>query len=298
MPELPEVEYARRMLVRWFDGHELVRTEADRKARTFRGAKVGDFEAVKGKLELAERKGKYLMLGFSDGHGLVAHLGMTGKFVKRAAGVAEPFSRARFVLDDGDVIHFRDPRLFGRIEPTPREKLREVKAIAALGVDPLVDGLSPEQLAGAIGKTRVDLKVAIMDQGRIAGLGNIHAAEALFRAGLHPGRKPETLTPDEWARLAKGIHDTIAFALDEEGSTEEIAYVEEPGTENPFLIYGREGEPCSKCGTTVKAFTQGGRTTHFCPTCQPKGRAPPRRKKKAARKTQAKKTTKKKARKR
>jgi len=270
MPELPEVEFARRSLVRWFRGRRLVRAEADQHARTFRGAKVSDFERLSGALEAATRRGKYLMLAFSDGRGVVAHLGMTGKFVKRPAGVVEPYSRARFVLDSGDVIHFRDPRLFGRIEPAPAAKLPEVEAVAALGLDPLVDGLSPAQLKGAVGSSRQDLKVALMDQSRLAGLGNIHAAEALFRAHLHPARKPQSLSDAEWAALAKAIRDGIAFALDAEGDGEEIEYVEEPGANNPFLVYGRAGEPCPRCKTTVKAFTQGGRTTHYCPSCQPK----------------------------
>ncbi|MEW6433439.1 MAG: bifunctional DNA-formamidopyrimidine glycosylase/DNA-(apurinic or apyrimidinic site) lyase [Myxococcota bacterium] len=270
MPELPEVEFARRSLVRWFDAHRLVRAEADRKARTFRGAKVADFEKLSGRLASATRRGKYLLLAFSSGQGLVAHLGMTGKFVLRKQGEVVPYSRARFVLDTGDVIHFRDPRLFGRIEPAPASKLAQVEAVAKLGLDPLVDGLSPAQLEGAIGRSKQDLKVALMDQERLAGLGNIHAAEALFRAGLHPARKPASLSKAEWAALAKAIRDGIRFALEVEGGDDEIEYVEEPGAENPFLVYGRAGEPCPKCGTTVKAFTQGGRTTHFCPSCQPK----------------------------
>lgn len=270
MPELPEVEFARRSLVRWFDGHRLVRTEADKKARTFRGAKVADFLKVKGALKSALRRGKYLLLAFSDGRGLVAHLGMTGKFVKRRPTEDVPYSRARFVLDSGDVIHFRDPRLFGRIEPAPASKLAEVGAVAALGRDPLVDGLTPEQLEDALGRSKQDLKVALMDQSRLAGLGNIHAAEALFRARLHPGRKPTSLSKAEWGALAKAIDDGITFALEEEGDDGEIDYVEEPGAPNPFLVYGRAGEPCRRCKAIIKSFTQGGRTTHYCPSCQPK----------------------------
>lgn len=279
MPELPEVELARRALTRWFDGRRLVRAEAQPAVRTLRGAKRAEFEKLEGRLESAQRRGKYLLLGFSGGRGLMAHLGMTGKFVKRPAGVDEPYSRARFVLDSGEVIHFRDPRLFGRMEPAPAGELAQVKAVKALGLDPLVDGLTVGQLREALGGSRQELKVALMDQGRIAGLGNIHAAEALFRARLNPHRQPRSLTDAEWAALAKAIHATIAFALKAEDA-EEIAYVEE-GEENPFLIYGRAGQPCPACGTAVKATRQGGRTTHFCPACQPRAakaqRAKPRK---------------------
>jgi len=269
MPELPEVEFARRSLTKWTNGRSIVRTEADPKARTFRGSKLSDVEALTGKLVAIERKGKYLMLSFANGKGAVAHLGMTGKFVKRPADATERWSRARFILDSGEVIHFQDPRLFGLIEPVPAKELRQNPAVAKLGVDPLVDGLNVAQLRDAIGASKQELKVALMDQERIAGLGNIHAAEALFRAKLHPSRKPASLTDDEWKHLAKAIIDGITFALDVEDG-EEIEYVEEPGAKNPFLVYGHEGEPCPKCKTPIEAFTQGGRTTFVCPSCQPK----------------------------
>jgi formamidopyrimidine-DNA glycosylase len=108
-----------------------------------------------------------------------------------------------------------------------------------------------------------------MDQGRVAGLGNIHAAEALFRSRLHPSRAPSSLTPAEWQRLRDAIMTSIQFALDAQPVGEDIEYVEEPGAENPFLVYGRDGAPCTVCGTTVESFDQGGRTTHVCPKCQP-----------------------------
>lgn len=280
MPELPEVEFARRSLVRWFDGRELVKAEADKKARTFRGASPAEFETIKGSLKKAERRGKYLMLSFSDGHGLVAHLGMTGKFVKRAAGAQEPYSRAKFVLDSGEVIHFRDPRLFGRMEPMRDHELATNSTIVALGHDPLVDGLTGAQLAARVGSSKQDLKVALMDQSRVAGLGNIHAAEALFRAKIHPARKPATLTDAEAGALAKAIHVSIAFALKTEGGNDEIQYVKEGEAENPFFVYDRGGLPCMKCKTLIESFDQGGRTTYFCPGCQPapKGRATPKAK--------------------
>jgi formamidopyrimidine-DNA glycosylase len=275
MPELPEVEIARRNLARWLEGREVVRAEPER-TRIFRGGHPERFAALRGRLVEARRRGKYLMLRFSDGTGLLAHLGMTGKFVRRPSGAQEPYSRARLVLDDGEVIHFRDPRMFGRMEAVDADRLPELPAVKGLGVDPLADGLTWKALRDAVGSSRQDLKVALMDQGRIAGLGNIHAAEALYRAGLHPARKPGSLGDEDWKRLAAAILKGIDFALREQES-EEIEYVEEPGAENPFLIYGRAGEECRKCGTTVRSFTQGGRTTHYCPTCQPRTVRTPRK---------------------
>jgi formamidopyrimidine-DNA glycosylase len=270
MPELPEVEIARRNLASWFHGRRVVKAEAD-DTRVFRGAKRAKFSELTGRVEAVERRGKYLLLTFEGGRGLLAHLGMTGKFVRRPEGHVEPFSRARFHLDSGTVIHLADSRLFGRMEPAPAAKLHQLKTIQELGRDPLLDGLTGEQLQEAVGRSKQDLKVALMDQGRLAGLGNIHAAEALFRAGLHPARKPATLKPEEWQRLAHAIHETIEFALQEQAG-EEPVYLEESGSENTFLVYGRAGGPCSRCGAKVVSFTQGGRTTHACPKCQPKGR--------------------------
>lgn len=267
MPELPEVEIARRTLVRWFDGHSVERAEST-KTRIFRGAKPQAFEAIRGPMTKAERKGKYLLLSFGE-QGLLAHLGMTGKFLKRPQGEEVPYSRARFVLDSGEVIHFRDPRMFGRIEPTPAAKLWSLDVITELGVDPLNEGLDVAGLKGAVAKSKQELKVALMDQGRITGLGNIHTSEALYRAKLHPSRAPTSLTDAEWARLCESIHAAIAFGLEEQGNVDEIVYVEEPGSPNPFLIYGREGEECGNCNTVIEKSEHGGRSSFFCPECQP-----------------------------
>ena len=122
-------------------------------------------------------------------------------------------------------------------------------------------------LRDAVGGSRQALKVALMDQGRIAGLGNIHSAEALYRSGLHPARAPQSLSDEEWRRLARGIAGALQFALDHERG-DEIRYVEEPGTANPFRVYGRAGETCRRCHGVFQSMTQGGRTTYYCPGCQ------------------------------
>jgi formamidopyrimidine-DNA glycosylase len=270
MPELPEVEITRRNLERWLSGRRVVSAHAE-KTRTFRGANRTAFQALRGKLLNASRKGKYLLLTFEN-DALLAHLGMTGKFVRRPRLAPEPYSRARLHLDSGEVIHFRDPRLFGRLQPVEPERLWELEPVRQLGRDPFTDGLTAEQLQQAVGRSKQPIKVAIMDQARIAGLGNIHASEALFRARIHPARQPKSLSAQEWRKLAQAILATIRFGIRREES-EEIEYVEEPGTENPFWIYGRAGERCRRCGTLVKSMTQAGRTTYFCPHCQPRRRA-------------------------
>jgi formamidopyrimidine-DNA glycosylase len=264
MPELPEVEFARRSLQRWLKGRKIVRSEAP-DTRIFRGAERAAFASLRGRLVRTERRGKYLLLTFEQDRGLLSHLGMTGKWVRRTTA-DEPYSRARWFLDDGSILHYRDPRLFGRLEPFPASRLRELPVIRALGIDPLVEGLDATSLEAAIGHSRQPLKVALMDQSRVAGLGNIHAAEALFRAKLHPALLPEELSARDYRVLAKAILDGLHFALAEEVG-EEISYVEEGG-DNPFLIYGRGDRPCRRCNALVGSFVQGGRTTYFCPHCQ------------------------------
>ncbi len=268
MPELPEVEIARQNLERWLRGRKVIAAEAE-KTRIFRGSRRQDFTALRGGLLESYRKGKYLLLTFEGGRGVLAHLGMTGKFVRRAAGQRELYSRARLLLDDDSVIHFTDPRMFGRLQPARSDRLRSLPAIRQLGLDPVTDPLTPSQLRQALGSSRQPIKVALLDQSRIAGLGNIHAAEALFRARIHPSRKPQSLKPPEWTKLCRSIHQAIRFALDRQDG-EDIEYVEEPGTENPFLIYGRAGEKCRRCGTPIRSFVQAGRTTYFCPKDQPR----------------------------
>jgi len=267
MPELPEVEIARRNLESWLTGSAVTAAKADR-TRVFRGGNRPSFERLRGRLDFARRRGKTLLLGFENNQGFLAHLGMTGKWVLRPAGQGEPYSRARLWLADGSVVHYRDPRLFGRIHPAPADALEQLPDVVQLGVDPLLERLDGKGLQAVFGRSRRPLKVALLDQRRVAGLGNIHAAEVLWRAKLSPWRPVGSLRGAEWSRLAAAIRASIRFALDRE-SDEEVAYVEEPGTPNPFRVYGRAGKRCLRCRGTIECVRQAGRSTYFCPRCQP-----------------------------
>ena len=270
MPELPEVEFAAGQLRRWMEGRKILQATAG-KTRIIRGSSPKAFaEHLTGrKLTLVERHGKYLMLHFDHNEGLVGHLGMTGKFVRRPKGAEEKFSRASFELEDGHTVHYRDPRMFGRLTLCPGDKLHQRKEIAQLGPDLKNTRATAELLAERLKKTSRAIKVALMDQTVVAGLGNIHAAEALFRAGINPRKAGGKLSKEQRAALSRAISEAIAYALKEQGAdSDEISYVEEPGTANPFLVYGRKGEPCRRCKAAIKAITQGGRTTFFCPKCQ------------------------------
>jgi formamidopyrimidine-DNA glycosylase len=266
MPELPEVEIARRNLVRWFKGRTLVRVQAEA-TRVLRGGEAKSLARLGGTLVQAERTGKFLLLHFSQGPGLLVHLGMTGKFVRRPGGEELKHGRVRFLLDSGQVIHFVDPRMFGRILPVTASHLADVPEARDLGVDPWNVRVTGTTLAALFQDSKRPLKISLMDQTKLAGLGNIHAAEALWRAKLDPKRKPQGLSTSDWTRLAKAIRDTLAYGL-RVTQGDEVRYVEESNAENPFFVYGKAGTPCRRCRTLIRSFPQGGRTTYACPHCQ------------------------------
>lgn len=269
MPELPEVEFAARHLKKWLHGRRIVRAEAD-KTRVIRpSSPAAVAKALAGrKFVKLERRAKYMLLTFDGDVGVLAHLGMTGKWVRRADGEPERFSRLRLHLDDGHVLHYADARLFGAFRVMSADALEKVPAVAALGPDPVNDGLDGASLGARLAKTARPVKVALMDQALLSGIGNIHAAEALYRAKIDPRRKAKELSKPELNALAKGIHATIAHALDNQGEADgEITYIEQGG-ENIFLVYDRAGETCRRCKSTIAKFTQAGRTTYWCPGCQ------------------------------
>jgi formamidopyrimidine-DNA glycosylase len=268
MPELPEVEVARRQLRSWARGRKIVEAHAE-KTRVIRGQQPRRFAELAGhRLIDIERIGKWMLLVFDGGEGLLSHLGMTGKWMRRARGDEPPSHvRATLFLEDGHALDYRDPRLFGRLVRGEAESLRATPAWRSLGPDPLA-GIDEKRLGGLLHKTKRSIKEALMDQRLLAGLGNIHVAESLHRAGLHPQRPATSLREVEVNRLAAGIDQSLRFALSLEDTPEPITYVEEGG-ENRFLVYGHAGEPCRTCATPIERIVQGGRSTFFCPHCQP-----------------------------
>jgi formamidopyrimidine-DNA glycosylase len=275
MPEGPEVEFAARSLRRWAEGRRVLSVEADPRAkRIFRPSTPRRFaEGLRGaRVEAIRRIGKHLLVTFEkDGAavGVLAHLGMTGKWLRQIDGAPAPsHSRARLALDDGAVLHFRDPRLFGRLRLVPGARFEAVKELAALGPDPIEQGIDPGRLAGLLGRSRLPVKVRIMDQAVLPGVGNIYASEALFRARIDPRRPARTLAPPEVRRLARAVVEVLRASVARE-TGDEIEYVEEPGSENPFLVYARAGERCPRCRKhALERVVQAGRSSFFCARCQ------------------------------
>ncbi len=270
MPELPEVEVARRQLHRWLDGAVLRAPEVPepttiraRRSTSPRDAHPDGAVAVAwvaGRtLDGSARHGKRLRLRFGD-RWMSVHLGMSGWLAKRRPDDAAP-RHARFGWRTADtVVWLVDTRRFGCVVPDDPEGLDE-----GMGPDAAAYPWDGPSLAAAVGAGA--LKTALMDQARIAGLGNIHAAEALFEAGLDPRTRGTAVDPAGWTRLAAAIPRTLDRALAATDTEGDVAYVS-AGGDNPFQVYGREGSPCPRCGTTVVRFAQGGRSTWACPGCQ------------------------------
>ncbi|HZZ86160.1 MAG TPA: bifunctional DNA-formamidopyrimidine glycosylase/DNA-(apurinic or apyrimidinic site) lyase [Anaeromyxobacteraceae bacterium] len=275
MPELPEVEIAARNLRRWTRGRRIDAVEIDPRAtRIFRPGAPDDFAAALAGRRVArvDRHGKQLLLtldGAGGKLGLLAHLGMTGKWLRRRPGEEPPsHSRARLRLDSGAVLHYRDLRLFGRLRLVPGARFEEVPELGALGPDPLRDGIDAAALGAALARSRRPIKVALLDQSLLAGVGNIYASEALFRARVDPRRPASSLSRPEVRRLAKALVEAMEESLARQEGPE-ISYVEEPGAENPFLVYGKAGEPCPRCRRALVArAVQAQRSTFYCPRCQ------------------------------
>jgi formamidopyrimidine-DNA glycosylase len=275
VPELPEVEITARNLRSWALGRRVARAEADPRARyVFRPEKPkAVVDALVGhRFDAVRRVGKHLLIDLSGpggSLGLLSHLGMTGKWLRRSPGDAAPqYSRARLDLDDGATLHYRDPRLFGRLRLVPGARFEGVDELAALGPDPLEDGIDLDALAAALARRSIPVKVAIMDQALLPGVGNIQASEALFRAKVDPRRKASSLSRAEVRRVADAVLASVKEAIAREEGPE-VQYVEEPGAANPFLVYDREGERCPRCRRdTVRRVVQAQRSTYFCPRCQ------------------------------
>ena len=274
MPELPEVEIAARNLRSWTRGRRIVAAEAAPSARyVFRPSTPAAFaRAVEGaRFGEIRRIGKHLLVALEkDGAplGLLAHLGMTGKWLRRRRGDPPTrFSRARLRLDDGHVLHFDDLRLFGRLRVVPAARFGEVPELAALGTDPLERGIDAAALGEALAWSRLPVKVRIMDQAIVPGVGNIYASEACFRARIDPRRKGPSLSAREVRALAGAIVAAMKDGIARQEGPE-ITYVEEGG-ENPFHVYAREGERCPRCRKgTIRRIVQAQRSTYFCPRCQ------------------------------
>jgi formamidopyrimidine-DNA glycosylase len=261
MPELPEAEYMVRRLREYASGQEI------RKTRILRRGFAAPRQA-KGAITGYSRRAKNVLIHLEGGRVLRIQLGMTGHVYWVENAAAPPrFARAMFELRSGAGLVFEDSRVFGSIELHRETELGEV--FRNYGPEPLDPGFTWERLREAAARSKGPIKPFLLDQSKVAGLGNIWAAESAFRARLHPAHPVNRMEDRQWKALHKAIRETLARAID---NTFKVAKRPEDFPDGDLLwlnVYGREGKPCRRCRTPVERTVQAGRSTFLCPQCQP-----------------------------
>ncbi len=225
------------------------------------------------RLDRVERRGKYLLFRFDRGVTMLSHLGMSGRWLFYEKGPVDPLPHvhARLEFEDGGILWFQDPRRFGQLRAIPNARVERDASLARLGRDPLDPPLTALELADLARGSRASIKVFLLDQGRIAGIGNIYASEILFRAKVDPRRRAGTLKPREWDAVAPEIPAVLEESIRQMGTTFSMYRTlwNEPGQYGAqLLVYDRAGKPCRRCGTSIRRVVLGQRSTFYCPHCQ------------------------------
>jgi formamidopyrimidine-DNA glycosylase len=293
MPELPEVETVRMGLEPVLVGNRFASVEQRRKSLRF-PLPVNFAKRLSGrKVEALDRRAKYLLARLDDGEVLVMHLGMTGRFsIDHANGeTLEPgrfydeapatpaHEHIVFHMGDGSAVRYADARRFGYMDLIRQSGLNEHKLFKGLGIEPLSEAFTPEWLGNRLKGKATSIKAALLDQRLIAGLGNIYACEALFRARISPLRLARTIATKTGKPTAKikALVDSIKAVLGQAikaGGSSLRDYRSAEGRlgrfQHSFKVYGREGKPCrgKGCSGAVRRIVQNGRSTFYCPTCQ------------------------------
>jgi formamidopyrimidine-DNA glycosylase len=270
MPELPEVETTRRGIEPWLVGRR-IETLLVREPRLRWRVPRGLAARIAGaRIRAVSRRAKYLLVE-TDAGTLILHLGMSGS-LRILDAASPPLAHDHFdlVLDSGRCLRFNDPRRFGSLLFTTREPARH-KLLAALAVEPLSDEFTAEALWRRARGRRAAVKLFIMDSRVVAGVGNIYASEALFRAGIRPSLAAGRVSRARMAALVTAIRDVLTEAIGAGGTTLRD-YVDATGMPGYFsqrlFVYERTGKPCRRCRTPIRQFTQGQRSTYWCPHCQ------------------------------
>jgi len=286
MPELPEVETVRRGLAPHLEGARLVAVRQNRPDLRF--PFPDDFAArlTGATIQALERRAKYLLARLDTGETLVAHLGMTGRFTIEvdgegetpgqfhyAAGADPKHTHLVLVTDRGVSVAYNDARRFGYMDLIATARLGEHPYFAGLGPEPLSDAFSTATLVSAFAARKQNVKVSLLDQRIVAGLGNIYVCEALHRARIHPERAAGDVTPAQLKRLTAAIRSVLEEAITAGGSTLRDYRTADGALgyfQHSFKVYGREDDPCAKprCAGVVRRMVQGGRSTFFCGVCQ------------------------------
>lgn len=261
MPELPEVESVRRQLAPELAGRRVTDLSAEPQRR-FHG-----LDQLPGRRILSVgRRGKFLLCPLDGDRELVVHLGMTGSL---RFDTVDAYARARLQLDDGRVLVFRDPRRFGRLSVVLIGDYTAIPTLCRLGPEPLSEHFERDRFAADLARTRAPVKTVLLSQLPVAGVGNIYADEALWRAGIHPASR--RVGRQRAHRLHAAIRDVLVEAIDREGTTfRDYQMVNgESGRNAPFLqVYGQAGRACARCATLLRRVVVAQRGSTYCPTCQ------------------------------
>lgn len=267
MPELPEVETTVRGLARVLQGRRIVRVEARREDLRRSFPKDLGQRLTGARVTGLGRRAKYGLIHTDRNDTMVFHLGMSGSWRINHASL-EKHDHLLLETDEGNRLALNDPRRFGSVDLVATDELNHWPPFKALGPEPL--DLDANELRQRLAGRSAAIKLLLLDQRIVAGLGNIYVCEALYRAGIHPTRPGGSLSLARLKRLVPAIHDVLGEAIAAGGSTlrdfvspeGELGYFSKR-----FSVYDREGEPCA-CGGTVKRIVQGGRSTFYCPKCQ------------------------------
>jgi formamidopyrimidine-DNA glycosylase len=283
MPELPEVETVRRRLAPVLEGRRFERVEiADpRVTRPLDPLEVAR-ELEGERVQTVDRRGKYLVVRFESGRALLIHLRMTGSLRHAPGGELgvgeggvvnlgdDPYRRAVVTLDDGSDVAYRDVRRFGTwllLEPSDVDMYIDER----VGREPLDDAYRAKHLAERLEHRRAPIKAALLDQRTVAGVGNIYADEALWRAKVHPLTPANELTADEVKAVYRAVRESLRAGVRRQGSTLRDYQLPDGSSgraQERFKVYGREGRPCERCGTPIDKIRAAGRGTWYCPNCQ------------------------------
>jgi formamidopyrimidine-DNA glycosylase len=274
VPELPEVETVRARLEPKLVGRRLADVDIydARLTRPYDPAEVAA-ELRGERVAALDRRGKYLVVRFESGRVLLIHLRMTGQLLHTNGGPSPADDRHRRAvvrLDDGSDVIYRDMRRFGTWLLVQPEELNPYLD-ARVGGEPLAPGFTSKRLADALAGRRAPIKAVLLDQRRLAGVGNIYADEALWRARIHPLRPAGELREDETRALHRGIRAALKAGIARQGATLSTYRTPDGGRgrmQHEFKVYGRADEPCEHCGTPIEKIRAAGRGTWYCPACQ------------------------------
>ena len=272
MPELPEVETLRRQLEKTIVGKKINQVEILR-TQSFQGKKQ---KLIGQTVKKIERRAKLLQIKFVEEFPqLLIHLKLTGQLIYQKKDKVEelPSKHTRVIItfSDKSILYFNDLRVFGWLKVIENEASLNEALKGVMGIEPLTKEFTPKNLEAQLRRTASPVKIALLDQKLIAGIGNIYANDALWEAKIHPQTRAKILTDEEIALLHKAVEKVIRLGIKYGGASEDT-YRHLSGKagkyQNHFLVYQREGEECRRCREEIKRIRLGGRGTFFCPKCQ------------------------------